>query len=151
MFKTAIIAATLATADASRLKSTMTNKVSGFSAEYNEVAAAEEAGVDANSYSSSYGQQAYSYRGSYMNSSYGSVGYNYYSVTPGSKSSYSNYYRSPSYGSTYSKGESTVFNAANGKKSGNSTYNFYYSPARSYSYSGSSYSSSYSSGSYTAS
>ena len=60
MFKTAIIAATFATADASRLKSRMTNKVAGFSAEYNEGAAAYTAGT-ANAPA-----QAYSYSGSYV-------------------------------------------------------------------------------------
>ena len=127
MFKTAIIAATLATADASRLKSRMTNKVAGFSAEYNEGAAEE-----ANSYNNV--QQAYSYRGSYTNDYDGVVGYYYYEAAPATKSRYSNYYYSPSYGSSSGWGESTDVTQADGSSSSEGTYNYWSSPPKSYSY-----------------
>ena len=127
MFKTAIIAATLATADASRLKSRMTNKVAGFSAEYNEGAA-----VEAKSYNNV--QQAYSYSGSYTSDYDGSSGYYYYAVAPATKSHYSNGYYSPSYGSSSGWGESTDVTQADGSTSSEGTYNYYSSPPKSYSY-----------------
>ena len=126
MFKTAIIAATLATADASRLKSRMTNKVAGFSAEYNDGVVGTAAGTAPT--------QAYSYSGSYTSDYDGSSGYYYYAVAPATKSRYSNYYYSPSYGSSWGWGESTDVTQADGSTWSEGTYNYYSSPPKSYSY-----------------
>ena len=124
MFKTALIAAIMLTADveASRLKTRSTTKAQTYSSEYNQ-----ESKTTTGSYDKSM-PEAYSYMGSYYSSKDGGSGYYYYSVEPGTKSRYSSKYYSPSYGMSGSWGESEDFADAKGGRQGSGTYHYYSSP-----------------------